>query len=317
MFPLDVATYASWQRGLKSQLLTAFLLLFSRVLGLFSSAPILSQKGIPWPIKAGLAATVTLLLLPLATLPEHGARSTEHGARSTERSARSTEHRLCAPSPCPLVPLSPCPLGPVRRDLYPEWPAGYLGLGCEVAKEFLLGAFLGFLLNLLLAAVQWAAYLLDFQMGFGFVSAVDPLNDTQTGVLSRFLTLLVTLLFLEFNGHHLLFRGLGYTLAAIPLGEPLFSPEMGQGLTQMLTRLFLFAARLVLPAALLLALVDFGLSIVGRVLPQLDVFLIGMPLKTVLGLFLLVLTLPVLDRLLLHLLTQLDHDLRTLLLLAR
>ena len=156
---------------------------------------------------------------------------------------------------------------------------GWLWIGQEV----LVGALLGFSLQLFFHAFVVAGQMIAMQMGLGFASMVDPANGISVAVLGQFLLMLVTLLFLAMNGHLVVFEVLAESFVTLPVGSGL-----------LLDHYLAIAGRLgwVLGAGLLLALpaitallvVNIAFGVMTRAAPQLNTFAIGFPLTLVLGL---------------------------------
>ncbi|MCC7491346.1 MAG: flagellar biosynthetic protein FliR [Fimbriimonadaceae bacterium] len=199
-----------------------------------------------------------------------------------------------------LLPAAQAPATLPDRDL--------LVLGVYLLREVGVGILVGYLARLLFAAFQFAVNSIDFQTGLSFMQAVAPGLNTNLSVTAQFLNSLMLLLFLELDGHHVLLRVLAQTVGAVPLGQA--TPDAG--LTEGLLRLFgVFVAvsfQIALPIVLVLLLIDVAMGVVGRVLPQLNVFMVALPVKVLIGLSTLLATLPHLSAMLGSLLQALAAD---------
>lgn len=246
---------------ISAQLLTAFLLLFGRVIGMFAAFPLFGERNVPWSVRIGLTMFITLLLLPTTT----------------------------AHQPLPA--------------------ANFVMLGLGFIRELLVGISIAYLGRLLFGAFQFAVNALDFQSGLSFVQVVNPGSDTSLSVMGQFLNTLMLLLFLELNGHHLLLRALSMSLDAAPLGYA--SPPLPTA--SLVARLFgsfvTFGLQLALPAVLLLTLIDIAMGIIGRVVPQLNVFMVALPVKIIVMIVTLGFTLPVVSDIMERLLGVLSEGL--------
>ena len=175
--------------------------------------------------------------------------------------------------------LVPMPVLPAMPQIDALSLQGWLWIGQEV----LVGALLGFSLQLFFHAFVVAGQMIAMQMGLGFASMVDPANGISVAVLGQFLLMLVTLLFLAMNGHLVVFEVLAESFVTLPVGSGL-----------LLDHYLAIAGRLgwVLGAGLLLALpaitallvVNIAFGVMTRAAPQLNIFAIGFPLTLVLGL---------------------------------
>lgn len=184
----------------------------------------------------------------------------------------------------------------------------FLALGLAITQELLIGTLLGYLVRLLFGAFQFAINALDFQMGLSFMQLMSPGANANLSVLGQLLNTLMLLLFLELDGHHLLLRALGSTIGAVPLGTTLPSQALAGGLITLFSHFVTTSFSIALPTILVLLMIDVALGIVGKVVPQLNVFMVSLPVKIVVGLAVLSITLPALSDVLSALLGQLQRD---------
>ncbi|PMZ33013.1 flagellar biosynthetic protein FliR [Pseudomonas sp. FW306-02-H06B] len=152
-----------------------------------------------------------------------------------------------------------------------------------IAEQILIGALLGFSLQLFFQAFVVAGQIVSIQMGMGFASMVDPTNGVSAAVIGQFLTMLVTLLFLGMNGHLVVFEVLTESSTTLPVGSGMLVNhfwEMAGKMGWVLGAAML----LVLPAITALLVVNIAFGVMTRAAPQLNIFSIGFPLTLVLGL---------------------------------
>lgn len=153
-----------------------------------------------------------------------------------------------------------------------------------IAEQILIGAVLGFSLQLFFQAFVVAGQIVAIQMGMGFASMVDPTNGVSVAVIGQFFTMLVTLLFLSMNGHLVVFEVLTESFTTLPVGGGLMVNHYWE-LAGKLGWVLGAALMLVLPAITALLVVNIAFGIMTRAAPQLNIFSIGFPLTLVLGLF--------------------------------
>nr|WP_298139822.1 flagellar biosynthetic protein FliR [uncultured Pseudomonas sp.] len=151
-----------------------------------------------------------------------------------------------------------------------------------IAQEVLIGALLGFTLQLLFQAFVIAGQIVATQMGLGFASMVDPANGISVPVIGQFFLMLVTLLFLAMNGHLVVFEVLAESFVTLPVGEGLVNQHYWE-LANKLGWVFGAALILVLPAITALLVVNMAFGVMTRAAPQLNIFSIGFPLTLLLG----------------------------------
>lgn len=177
--------------------------------------------------------------------------------------------------------LLPAARGPLPPGVFDSlWP-----LAWAVAGELLLGFLFAYVALLLMAGAQFAGQLIDIQIGFGIANVLDPLTSAQVTLIGQMQYLAALFLFLLMDGHHLLLRGLADTFAAVPPGTPF----AGAAALELVVRrggslLFVIAARIAAPALTALFLTNFALGLASRMMPQMNLFMVGMPVNVGAGL---------------------------------
>ncbi len=174
-----------------------------------------------------------------------------------------------------------------------------------VIREVLTGLLLGFVAYLFVTVVQIAGGYIDMQMGFGMANVMDPVSGFTVPLLGNFKFIVVMLLFLSMNGHHYLLMAIMKSYDWLPLDNNLFS-QIQQGhvsefLVVTFSQVSLLALQLSAPLVVALFLTDVGLGFLARTAPQFNVFVIGIPLKILVGLFMLALLMPSFSSLIGHL----------------
>ena len=181
----------------------------------------------------------------------------------------------------PILGLQP---GPVQTNM--------LTFGLGAAGEILLGITIGFSVKLIFAGIQLAGQLAGYQMGLAIANVMDPTSSQQIPVLAQYNYLVALLIFLAINAHHWFIRALAesYRLIA-PLGVHL-GGSLLERLIHLAGDIFSVAIQVGAPviAALLITSAAFGL--VARTVPQMNVFIVAMPLKIAVGLLFVGLSLP-------------------------
>lgn len=156
-----------------------------------------------------------------------------------------------------------------------------------------VGLALGFVVQLLFAAVQAAGELIDLFAGFTIAATYDPFTNANQAVFGRLYQLLATTLLFASNGHLLLLEGLLDSFAAVPSGLP----DLGATSAELLDALglfFLSALEIATPLLGALFLTEVALGLLSKAAPQMNVFTLGFPIKIMLTLLLAGLALPLL-----------------------
>ncbi|AYC29255.1 flagellar biosynthetic protein FliR [Paenisporosarcina cavernae] len=151
-----------------------------------------------------------------------------------------------------------------------------------VIKEVIVGLFIGLLAYIIMSAIQVAGSFIDFQMGFAIANIIDPQTGAQSPLLGQFFNTLALLLLLALDGHHLLLDGIFYSYQFIPMDSvwPAFdSSNFVEFIMKTFTAVFAIAFQMSVPIVATLFLVDVALGITARTVPQLNIFVIGFPIK--------------------------------------
>ncbi|OLS63495.1 flagellar biosynthetic protein FliR [Pseudomonas putida] len=154
-----------------------------------------------------------------------------------------------------------------------------------VGEQIIIGALFGLSLQLFFQAFVIAGQIVAIQMGLAFASMVDPANGVNTTVISQFLTMLVTLLFLAMNGHLVVFEVLTESFTTLPVGSGLMVNHFWD-LVGRMGWVLGASLLLVLPVITSLLVINIAFGVMTRAAPQLNIFSIGFPLTLVIGMVL-------------------------------
>ena len=160
-----------------------------------------------------------------------------------------------------------------------------------IAREMLVGVAIGFVMRIAFAAVSLAGELIGFQMGLGFAVFFDPQSTGQTPVISQFVTLLATLVFLAMNGHLMMVATLAQSFQLIPIQIALPHPGAWWNIVIWGHKIFAVGLLLSLPVTVALLVTSMALGILARAAPQLNLLAIGFPITIVGGFSILIMTL--------------------------
>lgn len=150
-------------------------------------------------------------------------------------------------------------------------------------SELVFGALLAFGIFTAFAAFQLAGRIMDFQLGFGIATLIDPATRTQAPLLGTFLNLVAIVAFFAIDGHHLLIRGLAFSLEHTPPGTLMTDIDSGAVVAQF-GGMFVYALALAAPVLFAILLIDVVLAVMARTMPQMNIFIVGLPLKIFVGL---------------------------------
>lgn len=166
-----------------------------------------------------------------------------------------------------------------------------------ILKEAMVGLLIGFVAYMLFAAIQIAGGFIDFQMGFAIANVIDPQTGTQSPLTGQYLTIIAMFFLLASNGHHLLLDGIFYSYQYIPMDQAWIhfgNGDFAEFLLKTFSLMFAIAFQMSIPIVGSIFLVDVGLGIVARTVPQLNIFVVGVPIKLIAGLIILFIVMGVL-----------------------
>lgn len=177
----------------------------------------------------------------------------------------------------------------------PPMPAvaagSWIGLAV-IAQQTLIGVMLGLSLRITFAAVDMAGQLIGLQMGLSFAVFYDPLNASQSPVVSELFGLLAMLIFLALNGHLLMLSLLAQSFTVLPVAlTPLASGSYSTLLAWSAT-MFTAGVLLSLPLIAALLIANIAMGVLSRVAPQLNLFAVGFPVTIVAGFVVILISLP-------------------------
>lgn len=159
-------------------------------------------------------------------------------------------------------------------------------------QQILIGVVMGFILQMVFAALIFGGQVIAYSMGLGFASMVDPQNGVQVPVVSQFYLIMATLLFLVLNGHLVLIEMLAQSFHTFPVAVTGITQNGLSDVVGWASRMFNAGLLMALPVMAALLLVNLGMGVIGRAAPQLNIFAVGFPMSILIGFLLLWVTLP-------------------------
>lgn len=155
----------------------------------------------------------------------------------------------------------------------------FLLLGFISFKEILLGLAMGYVTSLVFTTMDIAGQLVDFQAGFSMSQTYDPVMGIKAGNYGSFYYWIGICAFFILDLHHRLIETLIRSFEYVPLGKSLFSGLTVEAVLTMFSRVFELAVNLAVPMIVVVLVVDVILGVVSRTVPQINVLMLGMPLK--------------------------------------
>lgn len=166
-------------------------------------------------------------------------------------------------------------------------PHDILGLSIVFIKEFAIGYIIGFCANIIFIAAELGANMFSIQMGLSISQALNPLTGAASPIISQAFTLLITMIFIGLNAHQWLLSSLYSSFVHVPVGYSfIFDGALIQKVIYMSGQIFKIAIGITMPIFSVLLIKDILLGFVSKLMPQMNIFMVAMPLKVFIGLLL-------------------------------
>lgn len=169
----------------------------------------------------------------------------------------------------------------------------YTSLGAYaliIAKELIIGLMMGFISYLIFSAIYIAGQMIDVRIGFGMVSVFDPVSNVQIPITADFYVIIATVMMLMTDAHHLLILAIADSYSILPIGEAIFGEDLLLQMVKLFTDTFAVGFKIAAPVTVSILITDLALGIISKSMPQLNVFMLGMPVKIIMGLLVITIT---------------------------
>lgn len=217
-----------------------FMAIFTRLSGLFTSAPLFSTYPIPAQVKVWLAAAIAFILFPIVQV----------------------NTQFVVPTSVPALTLI-------------------------LFKEFLIGFAIGFCANILFVGIELGVNTFTIQMGLSADQALNPASGGNSPVITQAFTFLASMLFVGLGAHQWLFSAIYNSFKSMPVGYELtLSTNFIEQIVIITSQIFSVGLGIALPIFGILFLTDFLLGFTSKMMPQMNIFMVSLPLKIYLGLLL-------------------------------
>ena len=184
--------------------------------------------------------------------------------------------------------VAPTLVGSVQLT-YNSW----LPLVFDLMGEIMVGMLIGFGARMIFEGLTIAGSYIGMQMGMAIMNVFDPGSQQQQPIISNFWLLIMVTFFLVTNSHYFLVATIFRNFELVHLGSAVFHPSVGRQMMHGGTVMFEIALKFAAPSMLFLLMVDVSVAFMARVMPQLNVFFISLPLKIGVGIFLLIISLQI------------------------
>ena len=152
-------------------------------------------------------------------------------------------------------------------------------------KEVAIGALIGFCANLIFIGVQMAGHLLAMQMGLAISDVLDPVTQQNVPILGQFYLFIAIITFLFINGHIWLFSSIYNSYKVVPINyDFIFTGPLVEKVVSFTSQLFNIAFEMIVPIYAVLIIIAMILGLMSKAMPQMNVFMVALPVKIMIGL---------------------------------
>jgi flagellar biosynthetic protein FliR len=164
----------------------------------------------------------------------------------------------------------------------------------SLVREFAVGFAIGFIMQLFLTVFHVGGELMDLQLGFSMAQMYDPSTNSQISVTGNLITIMYTLLFFITNSHLSLLAIASRSYSVVPVGLGGVSNKIGIYVIELFGYILVYAVQLSLPIIVTEILVEVAVGILMKVVPNINVFVVNMQVKLMVGLIVILTVIPVL-----------------------
>jgi len=175
-------------------------------------------------------------------------------------------------------------------------------------KELLVGMVIGYISYLFFSTLYLAGQIIDMQIGFGMVNILDPQSNMQVPIIGNFYYIISILIFLIIDGHHILLEALIKSYDYIPIGQFRFTDNIISQLIRILNHTLIYSFKICGPVLAAILLADVLLGVLAKTMPQMNVFIVGMPLKIFIGIAIIIITLPLFTTILQNIFSNMNSE---------
>lgn len=171
--------------------------------------------------------------------------------------------------------------------------SGFADYALLITAEFVIGIAIGFISYMLFSAIYVAGQLIDMQIGFGMVNVLSPMHDIQVPITANFYYIVAILVFLIIKGHQMVIKALYESYRFVPIGGAVFGERVLDDIIGLFGNIFIIGFRIAAPVTAAILVANVALGVISKAIPQMNIFILGMPVKIILGIVVMLITIPV------------------------
>lgn len=159
-------------------------------------------------------------------------------------------------------------------------------------RELAVGLTLGFLMRMFFFAITIAGEIISVSIGLASAQLYNPVMGSQSNVVEQFEMMLATLFFLSVNGHHVFIDGLAQSFEMVPVAAVGLKTQAYGGIAEIVKDVFVMGIKISAPVMVAVFLANIAMGVIGRAVPQINVLVTSMQVTTLLGLAVMIVTIP-------------------------
>jgi flagellar biosynthetic protein FliR len=156
-----------------------------------------------------------------------------------------------------------------------------------IGIEFLIGFFIGTITRVLMSALDVAGMIISTQSSLANAQLFNPAFSSQGSIVGTFLTLVAVLMLFATDLHHLLILAVANSYELFPFGKIPDAGSMSQSMVEIISKAFMIGVQLTAPFLLLVFLMYIAMAVMSKLMPQVQVFMIAIPLQIIISLIIL------------------------------
>lgn len=160
------------------------------------------------------------------------------------------------------------------------------------AKELLIGFIIGFIINLFMSALIVAGDVMDMQVGLSMSKIYDPASNVSMPVTASVINVMLMVIFFLSNGHLTLIQIFTYSADILPFGAFTITPDVYKSIALLFQTVLIYAVKLSMPILAAEIITEMGVGLMMKAVPQINVFVVNIQLKVLIGLLMMVLLVP-------------------------
>lgn len=183
-------------------------------------------------------------------------------------------------------------VAPVLSSSLPVMPESAAALGLLVLGEVVIGVFLGTVARLFLAALTTAGMVIAYMSTMANALTADPSAAQQGSIVGSFLTIVALLMIFVLDLHHVMLMAVVDSYQLFVPGQALPAGDLADMISRVVAKTFLLSVQIATPFIAVGLIFFLGLGLLGRLMPQMQVFFVAMPLQIAIGIVVLIIVLP-------------------------